>query len=209
MTNLDKLEKLRKQNVLYRWDLTAEELTSIIDTNPSLRGFVFGYVAEYKLKRLYFSDARVSEVTKDDDHNREKKGDIRLTYRHKTFRIESKSLQTNTIKKDGAKFSAIYQCDASDSRNVMFSDDSQVKTTCLRVGEFDLVAVNLFGFSKKWEFAFALNRDLPRSKFKRYTSLQQSELLASSMPITWPLIDPYVKDPFVLLDRLVDESLSR
>ena len=61
----------------------------------------------------------------------------------------------------------------------------------------------MFALEEEWRFAFALNEDLPRSKFKNYTPLQQKELLSSSIPITWPLSPPYVENPFVLLDRLV------
>ena len=51
-------------NILERWGITAEELTEIVDKNPSLRGFMLGYVGEYQLKKRYFSDERVSEVSK-------------------------------------------------------------------------------------------------------------------------------------------------
>ena len=38
--------------VLDRWKLTAEELTAVVDENPSLRGMLLGYVAEQKLAKL-------------------------------------------------------------------------------------------------------------------------------------------------------------
>jgi len=41
--------------ILERWKLTAEELDEIVSGNPSLRGFMFGYVSEYKLKKMWFS----------------------------------------------------------------------------------------------------------------------------------------------------------
>jgi hypothetical protein len=206
VTKVDQFTELKKQNILYRWELKVEELTTIVDTNPSLRGFMLGYVAEYKLRKLYFDNKKVSEVSKDDDHDREHKGDIKFKYGLRSYRVECKSLQTNTVKHVDGKFSATYQCDASDSRELAFSDGSKTKTTCLRVGEFDIVAVNLFAFFESWRFAFALNKDLPRSTFKKYSILQQSELLSSSMPITWPLQAPYVDDPFLLLDRLAGGS---
>jgi hypothetical protein len=58
----------------------------------------------------------------------------------------------------------------------------------------------------KWRFAFAINSDLPRSKYAKYAQLQQKELFASSMKIAWPLQSLYVYDPFTLLDRLVDDA---
>ncbi len=200
------LVKLKRENILYRWGLTVKELTTIVDANPSMRGLMLGYVAEYKLKKMYFENKRITALVKDDDHDRKSKGDIRFNYKGKTFRVECKSLQTNLIKKTSTGFAATFQCDASDSRIVRFSDGSEVKTTCLIVGEFDIVAVNLFSLQEKWKFAFALNRDLPRSKYQKYTPQQQGELLASSMQITWPLKPPFEKDPFVLLDRLIDEA---
>jgi hypothetical protein len=141
---------------------------------------------------------------KPDDHDRKKKGDLRITYRGREFKVECKSLQTNTIEKTKTGFNARYQCDASDRRRVTFSDGSHVETTCLLIGEFDIIAVNLFAFEEKWRFAFALNRDLPRSQFKKYTKLQQRELLSSLMPISLPLKRPYVSNPCVLLDRIID-----
>lgn len=32
--------------ILEKWQITAEELTKIVEDNPSLRGFMFGYVSE-------------------------------------------------------------------------------------------------------------------------------------------------------------------
>ena len=204
MTPEEKLRQLKRENILQRWGLTVEELTTIVDANPSMRGLMLGYVAEYKLRKLYFENARITALIKDDNHDRKNKGDLRINYRAHSFRIECKSLQTNLIKKTSDGYQAVYQCDASDSRIVRFSDGSEIKTTCLLAGEFDVVAVNLFALEEEWRFAFALNCDLPRSRYRKYTDLQQRELIASSIKLTYPLQPPYVDDPFVLLDRLID-----
>lgn len=206
MLSEEKLRQLKRENILCRWGLTVEELTQIVDANPSMRGLMLGYVAEYKLRKIHFEDPRIAALIKDDDHDRKSKGDVRFNYRGRSFRVECKSLQSNLIKKTSEGYAAVYQCDASDSRIVRFSDGSEVKTTCLLVGEFDLVAVNLFALEEEWQFAFALNRALPRSRYRKYTELQQRELIASSIKITHPLQPPYVADPFVLLDRLIDDA---
>lgn len=200
----ENIEKLKRENILYRWGLTTDELTQIVDNNPSLRGMMLGYVAEYKLRKMYFEDPRVSALIKDDDHDRKNKGDIRFNYRGRSFRLECKSLQTNTIRETAQGFSATFQCDASDSRIVRFSDGSEIKTTCLLAGEVDLIAVNLFTLDETWRFAFILNRDLPRSRYKKYSPLQQNELIAASVKIAYPLTDPYTDTPFILLDRLIN-----
>jgi len=36
-----------RKSILKRWALTEEELTEIIRQNPSMRGLMLGYIAEY------------------------------------------------------------------------------------------------------------------------------------------------------------------
>ena len=85
--------------ILERWDITPEELTAVIDQNPSLRGMILGYLAELKLEKLWFSSKDISDVTKHDDHDRKKKGDRVIRYKGHEFIFESKSLQTSMIRK--------------------------------------------------------------------------------------------------------------
>lgn len=190
------------EDLLDRWKVTPAELSGILTRNPSLRGFLFGYVAEFKLVQTWFSPPMVESSRKPDDHDRGNKCDLIVAYREREFRVEVKSLQTNSIKSEAGRHSAVYQCDASDRRTILLPNKSKVTTTCLLRGGFDLVAVNLFAFTGSWDFAFALNAELPGSKYKKYTPYQRKHLLASNMPISWPLEPPYTSDPFPLLDRL-------
>jgi hypothetical protein len=190
-------------NILQRWDLSADELTLVIDENPSLRGFMSGYIAEFQLKKFLKRTPGISNIIKYDDHDRKKKNDISFIYKGHEFTIEVKSLQTNSIRKKDTETKATFQCDASDSRTVKLPNGEEVVTTCLLVGEFDILAVNLFGFTGKWDYAFALNKDLPRSSYKKYTPAQQKYLLSTSMKITWPVVDPYSKSLIELLEELV------
>ena len=86
------------------------------------------------------------------------------------------------------------------------SNGQKVNTTLLKIGEFDIVAAGIFGFRGKWEFGFALNEDLPRSTHSSYSEEVQEQLIASLIPITWPLKEPFVSDPFTLLDRVVERK---
>jgi len=86
--------------ILDRWQITAKELTEVIDQNPSLRGMVLGYLAELKLEKLWFDRAEIERCIKHDDHDRKKKGDRVVRYKAQEFIFESKSLQTNTVKKN-------------------------------------------------------------------------------------------------------------
>ena len=71
-----------------------------------------------KLRKLLASHTDVTSQVKDDDHDRSKKGDLRVTYRGHEFRIESKSLQTahnarNKNPEDGT-YAGTLQVDASE-----------------------------------------------------------------------------------------------
>ncbi|MCF2137841.1 MAG: restriction endonuclease [Candidatus Thorarchaeota archaeon] len=188
------------------WQVTLRDIDEIIINNPSLRGFLFGYVAEYKLREIWFSPTIFHDVGKHDNHDRHKKGDLFFTYDGVNILIESKSLQTSTVRKlEDGTYIAKAQVDASDSREITLPSGEKIKTTCLLVGEFDLLAVNLFPFQKKWEWAFAKNSDLPRTKYFRYSEDQRQYLLATTVTVTWPLQDPFRPEPFELIKEIVKD----
>ncbi len=203
---------MESQSILERWNLTEQELTVIVDANPSLRGMFIGYVAEYKLRRILAANPHVTHLSKPDDHSRKKgdKNDTVITYKGEQFSIEVKSLQTSTIKYDASNNldTAKAQVDASDSRKLTFPDGTTLVTTNLLRGEFDILAVNLFQFRKEWEFAFALNSDLPGSRYKNYTETQRGQLLATQVTVTLPIVSPYALNPFDLFDRLLEQRKS-
>jgi len=193
-------------SVLDRWKTTLAELNEIVSANPSLRGFLFGYVSEYKLRKLWFSDDRTSQVRKYDNHLRAKKGDISFVFDGEEMNVESKSLQTSSIRTTNGTCVGRFQCDASDRRPVTLPNGEEVATTCLVVGEFDLLAVCLFEFVNDWVFAFAKNADLPRTSSTKYTPAQRQYLLRGTMEITWPLRLPFREEPFSLLEELAREK---
>ena len=200
-------DRLRRASILHDWKLSEAELSEIVGQNPSLRGMLFGYVSEYKVRTTWFERDEFSQVKKYDDHDRSKKGDLSVIYKNTEIRIEVKGLQINSVRKTGKdSWQGTFQCDASDKRKVVLPSGEEVQTTCLQVGEFDLLAVSLFPFGNRWRFAFAGNGDLPRSVYKGYDPVRvQPYLLRSNMRITWPLSPPYHETPFALLDRIVGE----
>lgn len=194
-------------SILDHWQLTEAELTQLVSDNPSLRGMMFGYIAEHKFHEMIISHPRVCALRKDDDHNRKLKGDRVFSCDGREIRIEVKSLQTNSIKRqENGRMTATAQCDASDRRRVTFADGSSLETTCLLPGEFDVLAINLFAFTNKWEFAFALNSELPRSTFRKYTPYQREQLLASLLKLEYPLQPPYTSDFDQILERITPLS---
>ncbi len=194
-------------SILDRWDITAEELTEVIDLNPSLRGMILGYLAELKLERLWLSGEEVSNVVKYDDHDRKKKGDRMVRYKGHEFIFESKSLQTGTIRKTDDGWTGKAQVDASDRREVVLPDGSTVMTTCLLRGEFDVLAVSVFAFDGIWRFVFAKNSDLPASSFRKYSEYQRRHLLATLVAVRWPPEPPFHEEPFTLMNEIIQNRI--
>jgi len=192
---------------LERLGVTPDDLEEALKASASLRGILLGYLAEKKVVEKYF---RSFNPTKPDDHDRSSKGDRVITYKDTSIRVEVKSLQTNSVRQtelDG--YTGRFQCDASDSGTKTLPNGDVLKTVCLVVGGFDLLAVNLFEFGQQWRFAFVHNFDLPRSSSPKYTPAQQNYLLQTTPPITWPLQPPYESEPWPLLDRIVQEKALR
>jgi len=234
-------------SILETWGISEKYLTEVVDSNPSLRGMMVGYISERKLRDLFASNPDVRDLRKEDDHDRTQKSDLVVGYRGFEFTIEVKSLQTNLVEViDGrgrllkkmvkeragltakghpryrfvpnpevgalssterleARYEGKVQCDASDRRTITVPGGRTVTTTCLKVGDFDILAAGLFAFREQWDFGFALNRDLPRSTYAKYPPEVQAQLLKSLVPVSWPLRPPFVSDPFILLDRLIEE----
>lgn len=197
---------MKKISILDRWEISEEEFTELIDQNPSLRGMNLGYIAEKKFHDKFLNHPDITAKGKDDDHDRSRKGDRRIVYKGHEFIVEVKSLQTNMCKALGNDiWEGKSQVDGSDRRIVKFADGSELNTTLLLRGEFDMLAVNCFAFGEEWRFAFAKNKDLPTSTFKKYTEEQKKQLIGSLVPVTWPPKPPFTENPFDILDELIKE----
>lgn len=195
--------------LLEDWGVTVQELNEILASRPSLRGILIGFIAEYKLPKVWFSDPRIEALERHDNHDRTRPGDFGLTYRGTPITVQVKSLQSNDVKQIEGGYVGTFQCDASDKRSVTLPNGETIETTCLVVGGFDLVAVNLFHFGQQWRFGFARNEDLPHSRSKKYTPEQREYLLATSVKIAWPLGPPFEPEPFHLLDQIVSNKTGQ
>jgi len=197
-------------SILDKWGVSVSELSELVDGNPSLRGILLGYIAELKFEQMYLHEHGL-DSTKDDDHDRTKKGDRRLEYDGHDLIVEVKSLQTKTVKynSETGVWSGSTQVDGSDRREVLFSDGSFLTTTLLQRGEFDILAVNCFAFGETWKFAFALNEDLEISSHKGYTQAQRSQLIKSMQKVTWPPQPPFTDDFELILKRAWDKKQKR
>ena len=195
-------------SIVSSWGLTLEELDEILAYRPSVRGMLSGFVAEYRLTKMWFTDPRVHGWKRFGDHDRERPGDFGFTYRGTQIAVEVKSLQSNSIRHLGETIMGKFQCDASDSGTKTLPNGEKLKTTCLVRGGFDLLAVNLFEFEHKWNFAFLRNADYPSTTHAKYTVEQRKHLLATTATVTWPLQRPFHNEPYALLDQIVSDKQS-
>ena len=191
--------------IIEDWGLTPDELNFVLSERPSVRGILIGFVAEYRLQQGIFSDARIHRLRRYDDHDRSRPADFSFDYQGETITVEVKSLQTASVRRTNGGYVGRCTVDASDRRRVTLPDGSSLETTCNLAGQFDLLAINLFEFGQQWRFGFVRNGALPRSRYRKYSEYQRQHLLATSLPVTWPLEPPIVESPFGLMDDIVRE----
>lgn len=110
------------------------------------------------------------------------------------------------VTKDGDIWRGRAQVDASDRRTVILADGSTLETTLLTVGDFDVLAVNCFAFGQEWNFVFAKNEDLPRSRYRNYTDEVRRQLIASLVSVSWPPEPPFTGNLITVLDDLVSNN---
>ena len=106
---------------------------------------------------------------------------------------------------EGGRKTAETQVDGSDRREIVFPNGEKLTTTLLQRGEFDILAVNCFGFTGSWDYVFAKNSDLPSSTYAGYSEVARQSLLKSLVQVTWPPEPPFVLDPFPLMDQVIAE----
>jgi len=185
------------------------DLVKAIKRAPSLRGMILGYVAEEVFeKHLRETQAQITDIVKHDDHDRKaNKADRTITYKGRSYSIQLKSMQTNSIKysETDGRLEAVAQNDGSDKRDVILEDGTKIQTTLYRRGDYDILAVPLFPFTGKWEFAYKRNRDCRLSTHSAYSKVAQAQLLASTEIITFPLDNTWTTD----LLSLLNESLGK
>jgi hypothetical protein len=184
--------------------VSPEDLVNSIKRAPSLRGMILGYIAEEMFQRHILEPlTEIEGITKHDDHDRTKnKSDRSFTYKGKTYSVQLKSLQTNSITYDLEKerLEATVQNDASDSRKITLPSGKEIITTCYVRGEYDILAASLFPFTGTWAFAYKWNVECRSSSFKGYDEEDRRQLLASTEKIYWPLDNTWATDLIGMLE---------
>jgi hypothetical protein len=140
------MSEAARPDLLTTWGITAEELSEIVTEKPSMRGLMFGFVAEYKLKKMWLHRRRIKNLVRPRSHDRKQKCDFRFDYRGVDVTVEVKCLDSPKAKCKEGVWSGTFQCNASDTTDVTLPNGETVVTNCLAVGGFDLLAVCLFAF---------------------------------------------------------------
>ena len=190
--------------------VNPNDLVSSIKRAPSLRGMILGYIAEEMFEKYLKTIPEISNVTKHDDHDRKSnKSDRTFDFNGRRYSIQLKSIQTNSIKMDLSteRLIASVQNDGSDARTIKLPNGNSVQTTCYKIGEYDILAVPLFPFTEKWNFAYKYNRDCRITTSKKYKDEDRKYLLSSSEPITWPLDESWTDPLLPLLDHSIGEQV--
>lgn len=201
--NLDEvLENIKDP---HRWVTDPEALIDLLKDVPSLRGMAYGNYAEamFLVWLMKHAEVRgVTDISRDDDHKKTK-SDRTFKYGGRVVTVQNKSMQTNSIKAvkgQPGHFTARIQNDASDARDIELWSGHVVHTTCYKVSEYDILAVPLQPFTGDWDtFAFKKNTALPRSESNLYTTAEREMLLATLVPIQWPLDDSWTTELWSLL----------
>jgi hypothetical protein len=192
------------------WGLDIEEFNEILNNNENAYSGMFGYVAEVRLREQFFeNDERISNLGSPRDHDRSEKGDIVFEHEGEEIRIEVKSLNTQkgdiAIREDldgETVYEGTVQVMASDRREIEFPDGTTTKSSLLEVGEFDILAVNMFEYFMDWKFMFIKNEDISRSP-------THDRLLKSNPNATYPTNRsplPYSEDPFELIEDTISSE---
>lgn len=141
--------------------LPRERLVEAIENNPSLRGYLQGYIAEEKLKDFLSQIDGVHNVYKIPDRD-PRKGDFAFSYGGVERTVELKSVRSGSSREDIliGGVNCVVSVKNTDSLDI---DGTGVKVTNLRRGDFDILAISLVSISGEWDFRFIANKHLPSS----------------------------------------------
>jgi hypothetical protein len=189
---------------LSSWDTTENEIAKLMDENSSLRGIVLGYVAEEKLKKIIESRTEVSSNHKPHDQNKSIRCDRIIVYKNTQFLIEVKSILTGSVKIDMNSHSGTAKTNYADKKELVFEDGSSCITSLAMRREFDILAINCYPMTGKWDFLFVPNQAIPSTDSNEYTEFQKSQLFTRTIDVCFP---PKNNLHFANIFDLMDEML--
>jgi hypothetical protein len=148
-------------------EFTPEEIESVIEENPFLRGYIQGYLAEVSLRKQLLLIPGITEVTKIPDSSSEK-GDLKVIYKNQVVTIEVKSICTKSVRQDvlNDTWQGTVSVKASDKKEIFLEGVGMIDTISLVKGTFDILAISCYAVSNTWDFMYITNEYLPEKSFK-------------------------------------------
>lgn len=193
-------------------------ISSVFSNNIHALAFFEGYNSEYVLEKKVHAVPGVTDVFKPGDNNLQVKGDLVATYKNVPLSIEVKNVRRKY--NDPSRRPRVVQnlletywvgtfCTRSSrSRKIKFSDGSEAQTYNVLRGRYDIIAVNVFQMTKKQEFVYCLEKNLPSTKHgnTHLTPLQCDETLQSEIHVRWPPVEPWTDDLGSILEQAYQSS---
>ena len=146
---------------------SISDIEGLVEENPSLRGYLQGYLAELRLREKLLSCPGVSSVIKIPDSSAVK-GDFYVEYLGYNLKVEAKSFRSNSAKYDtlSESWSASVQCKNPGSRLLNVTGRGLVKAVCIEERRFDILAICTYPVTGQWGFLFCPEFLLPRADNK-------------------------------------------
>jgi hypothetical protein len=138
------------------------DIQALMDENPSLRGYLQGYLAEMILRRKLLSVPGVEGIEKIPDRN-EERGDLKIAYRNRPITMEVKSIATNSVRSDtmNETWQGTVLVKNTDRRLLEIDGLGEITSTNIIKGEFDILAICCFAVRGDWDFVFIESQYLP------------------------------------------------
>lgn len=172
----------------------VELISSIAKENSSFRGFLQGYLAEAKLKSRLLTHPLISTVEKIPDQAKQKGDFLVTTVYGKRFTIELKSMDTRGVRYNPFEDSmeGVVRLKRSDPRRVQ--GGPHLTDSSLPRGEFDILAVNTFAATNRWDFRFIHQRYIPSTPEDLSRMAVHFKINLSATPCLYTDISYVLKD---------------
>jgi len=156
------LDRSTRRNMASLLDgFTFDDIEYLVEGNAFLKGYLKGYLAELRLEQYLEVLPGVSSVKKIPDFEN-RKGDFEVIYKGEIITIECKSLEINVTEDpvhDSWKGSV---CIKTSCRPVEVNGE-KIRTSYIKKGTFDILAISTFAVEGTWDFLFMENKYLPES----------------------------------------------
>lgn len=142
--------------------IALSDIEKLAASNPSLRGYLQGYLAEMFLQKQLEATPGISNVVKINDQNTSVRGDFKFLYGGKEFSVECKSFSERGFRftpLEGGWYSTVNL-----KRSGAVQEEGKARSVNVKRGEFDVLAISTFNVTGTWEFLFIHNRFLPSAE---------------------------------------------